>query len=154
MLYSHNNENDIPYFEHIKMFQELEENDTVYIIDLVSLDITEEIVSDVDKKTDTETVYGKSFGPKVISQDREFEYTSVGFRIPDVKGGTEHIGIHFGTETNYLNNSDKYIICTTEREAKNIVSIIKAKCNIQINQFKAIFHGAGFNYEPRHYKIR
>lgn len=154
MFYSHNNEDDIQYFEHIKMFQELEENDTVYIIDLVSLNINKETISDVDKKTNTETVYGKHFGPKLISQDIEFEYTSVSFRIPDIKGGTNYISIHFGTETNYLSNSDKYIICTTEREAKNIVSIIKAKCSIQINQFKAIFHGAGFNYESRHYKIR
>ena len=154
MLYTHNNEDDIPYFEHIKMFQELEENDTVYIVDLVSLNITEEKVTDVDKKNHTEIVYGKSFGPKVISQDREFEYTSIDFKIQDNKKDTKYINIHFGTETNYLSNSDKYIICTTEREAKNIVSIIHAKCNIQISQFKSIFNGAGFNYEPRHYKIR
>lgn len=166
MLYSHNNEDDIPYFEHIKMFQELKENDEVYLVNLKTLDLLKGEVIDLEKenKTETvyrktfilenkiETVYGKSFGSNVISQDREFEYTSVSFRLKTISNN--NINIHFGTETNYLMSNENIVICTTEREAKQIISILKAKCEIQMSQFKSIFNGAGFNYEPRHYKIR
>lgn len=150
-IYTHDDRKDIPYFEHIKMFQELNKSDMVYILDLITLKIAEKPVIEIEKEENTKDIYDSYFISST-STKKEYEYTRVSVYITDTY--KPDISLLFGTETCYIDSMNKCVICTTKRQAEQLVDLLQLKSHIQISQFKSIFHGFGFDYEPKHFVCR